>query len=950
MTYRPAHSRPEPAGRALGTFRYAWRQLVATPALFLVAVVVGLGTLLVTAVPRLVEQVGDDDLREAISIAEPEQRHLVIAAQTRVPGASPRVPFRWFDFESEQIVEAMPPVVADLIEDQQFIFDTPDFRTSSFPDEQEGPFPTFLTFRYQEELDRHMTVIEGRLPEARRPVSLLRGSECPEGDPLDVDDFELDIAVDCRRTDVRVFEVAISAVTAETMGVAVGDQLMLNPNLDDRLWFTSFDGGPPLLSVIVSGLVEFTDESDPYWFDDNRLHAPTIVENADFRRIFAHAVIAPDQYMALVRAIPSVDWDHEWRYFVDGSRIDAADADELIGELRRFDPPKGELRTRLDELLRDFQERRRLAVQLTSTGTLGLGVATLVSIAVFSMLGAARLRPATVLARGRGSDRALSIVIEALRALILIVPAAVVGAGLALWLAGDAPASTGLLSAGAFGVATAGLVTLMGAPVALRPLGPLQARRHELARPDPRAVVGQILVVILAAGAVVLVRGRSAPDPAAGDPDFDALAAATPALLAVGAGIVALHVTSAVVRLLSGLSGRSRSAVTFIALRRLRATAGAATVPVLVIVVATAMAVFGTVVQTSIRDGQAERSWDVVGGDYRIERIIQGGTVSSSIDLSSAGLDAIARATRMEDVSAIGVEGASRPLVLVVESGDWREVLRGAGIDVDALLRLRDPVNGAVPAITSSTWNSADAPAPGTRFDIRGALIDATVEVVANVGSMPSLPTGEAFIVVDANAVRANDPARSIPLTAIYASGPEGLEPRIEDALGLLAPITQVTSRSDVADEITAFPLVNWTQRGMLVVSGLAIVVAAAAAATWVGLAAARNRRELGIVATLGLTRRQAARLVVAEHLPLAAIAVAVGALAGIGATQLLQQSLNVQAFTGHEETVDIAVSAQSVVVAAVAVAAALALAITTFVVTQRDATVRAMLKIGDET
>ena len=76
----------------------------------------------------------------------------------------------------------------------------------------------------------------------------------------------------------------------------------------------------------------------------------------------------------------------------------------------------------------------------------------------------------------------------------------------------------------------------------------------------------------------------------------------------------------------------------------------------------------------------------------------------------------------------------------------------------------------------------------------------------------------------------------------------------------------------------------------------------------------------------------------------------AVGALAGIGATQLLQRSLNVQAFTGHEETVDIAVSAQPVVVAAVAVAAALALAITTFVVTQRDATVRAMLKIGDET
>ena len=186
--------------------------------------------------------------------------------------------------------------------------------------------------------------------------------------------------------------------------------------------------------------------------------------------------------------------------------------------------------------------------------------------------------------------------------------------------------------------------------------------------------------------------------------------------------------------------------------------------------------------------------------------------------------------------------------------------------------------------------------------------------------------------------------------TAIYASGPEGLEPRIEDALGLLAPITQVTSRADVTAQITAFPLINWTQRGMLVVSGLAIVVAAAAAATWVGLAAARNRRELGIVATLGLTRRQAARLVVAEHLPLAAIAVAVGALAGIGATQLLQRSLNVQAFTGHEETVDIAVSAQPVVVAAVAVAAALALAITTFVVTQRDATVRAMLKIGDET
>lgn len=951
MRHRPAHSRPEPSGRPLGVLRYAWRQLSATRALYLVALVVALGTLLVSAVPRLIDEVGRDDLRQSIADAEPEQRNLVVEAETRVPGASPRVPFRWFDFEAERIFEAMPPVVADLVDGQQFIFDTPDFRTSSFPDEQEGPFPTFLTFRYQQDLDRHMTVVEGALPQPRRPVSILRGSECPPGDLLAVEEFEFDVAVDCRRTDVPVFEVAISPITAELMDVVVGDQLMLSPNLNDRLWFTgTFHSEPPLLSVVVSGLVDFTDASDPYWFGDDRLHAPTIVENADFRLIFGHAVVAPEEYMPLVRAIPGVEWDHEWRYFVDASRIDAGDAERLIGELRLLDPPKGEFRTRLDVLLSDFLERRRLAVQLSSMGTVGLGAATLVSIAVFSMLGAARLKPTTVLARGRGSGRGRSLGYEALRAAILVAPAAVIGHALAVLLVDDAGAAGGRAPALIFAAGAVALLTAAGSPAAVRPLGPLQSRQRELAPSDPRTLVAQLLVVALAAGAAFLVRGRGVAEPQVGDPEFDLLLAATPALLAVAAGIVALHLTSIALRLVGGLGDRSRSIVAFLAVRRLRSVAGSSAVPVLVIVAATAMAVFAIVVQTSIGDGQRERSWEVVGGDYRIERTIEGGTVSSSIDLSDTGLTAVATATLMEDAAVFGVEGASRPRVLLVESRDWHEVLAGSGIDLDVLLGLRPAGGGAVPAVVSSNWSSVDAPGEGTRFDVRGPRIDTTVEVIAHVDSMPSLPVGEPFIVVDVNAVRAMDPGRSIPATTIYAGGAEGLTADIEEALGLLAPISDVTSRHALHDDITGSPLTAWTQRGLLITGALAIVVAAAAAATWVAMTAARNRRDLGIIATLGLHRGQAAWLVVAEHLPLALVAVTLGAAVGATTADLLERSLNVRAFTGHEDTAELAISAQPIIVVTLGVAAALGFAITTFVFTQRDSTVRAMLKIGDET
>ena len=276
------------------------RQLRTSPSLLSVSAMVLIGTLLVAVAPRLIDQVSDDDLRGAVAEARPQQRNINVRSETRLGGASNSIPFRWLGIEGDRIRDEMPEALGALISDQQFLFDTPSFRMSSFPEGVEGPFPTFFTFRYQEDLDRELTVVAGRLPEARDAVEMLRGRDCPD-DVLAVEDFDEAELLDCEVEDVPVFEVAVTAETAEIMGVALDDHVLLDPNLDDRLWFTGpLRSRPPLIILAFSAIVELTDENDAYWHGDTALHRPRITENADFRLIFATGIMRPDQYRRLL--------------------------------------------------------------------------------------------------------------------------------------------------------------------------------------------------------------------------------------------------------------------------------------------------------------------------------------------------------------------------------------------------------------------------------------------------------------------------------------------------------------------------------------------------------------------------------------------------------------------------------------------------------------------------
>src|SRR5690606_18293206 len=109
--------------------------------------------------------------------------------------------------------------------------------------------------------------------------------------------------------------------------------------------------------------------------------------------------------------------------------------------------------------------------------------------------------------------------------------------------------------------------------------------------------------------------------------------AAVPILLGLATGLAALRLYPLPVRFLAWLGSLRRDLVLFVGLRRVAGQAASLRRPLLVILLAVALAVFSTVIQRSISEGQIESAWQDVGAAYRVEPPLPGGTLSGAIDL-----------------------------------------------------------------------------------------------------------------------------------------------------------------------------------------------------------------------------------------------------------------------------------------------------------------------------
>jgi putative ABC transport system permease protein len=926
------------------------RQIVAAPgAAVTIFVAVLLTALFVTAVPRLLERVSTDDLRESLTEAEPEERNLTAESVGRLVAGNGGNPFVNVVSRGEGLLQrGIPESVKSVVTETHFVVESAQFSVSSFPDGVEGPFPTFFRFRHQDGIEGEVELVAGSMPALRDPIPMLVGQQCPD-DPLHTEGFVERQDIECRVVDTPVFETAITVETAEAMMLGVGDQVLIHPDTADILWGLGALGQQEGYVLAISGIVELSDIDVAIWFADPALHRPRIRENPDFRLIFATGIMAPSAYAEILSAAPLGDFRYTWRYFVDPALVEADEAEALRADVDKILPQQGEtVVTFLPELIDEYLERRALTVRLMSTAVAGLVAAGVGAVLVLAALIAERHSRSTVLIRDRGASRGQLALTSLYSGILLVVPASIVGYLVtAALLGGTDPLAPGRGSA-AIAAGGAAAVVVANSPLVFRRLGALR-RLDSMTQPrSTKRIVLEVFVLVAAVAAVALLRRRGMAD-APPSLELDPLLAVAPALIGVAVGIILIRLVRPVMRALSWIGARGRALVAFIGLRRLVEVSPASRAPTLVILLSVAVALFSSVVQTSLERGQEEHSWQLIGADFRVEGHRTGVPLTGVDPEALAAGSRWAEAVLVPDVEVLGAAQSPVVRLLAVDIASYREVVEGSPVDLAALEPLTDPGDVAVPVLVSEDWPAQASPSPGTQLSLEMGTVDPAVVVAGVVDRFPSLSPGIPFIVMDLARLRQTMGDLPVRTTTLLLQSPPEASEQIEGRLRSMYALAGFRSRHQVADDLAGDPFALWVDRGLAVVLYMGVGFAAIAAVSLLTVTAARRRRDLGYLRTLGLAPSQATAITVWEQMPTVLLATGVGAVTGALTARLLAPALDIESFTGGLFPAEIVVEPLPIIVTTAVVMAVLGVAVAIFVLATRTEDYGRLLKVGDE-
>ncbi|MGP4021864.1 FtsX-like permease family protein [Actinomadura sp. 3N407] len=652
--------------------------------------------------------------------------------------------------------------------------------------------------------------------------------------------------------------VMVSKRYADRLGYKAGDRLNLGE-----------------VHVTISGLFEPVNPADPFWAPRARTLHP-VKESLGSQGLQADAgtaLIGPGGYARLTRAT-TMEFTFSWRFPVREHAIGAGEARDIAADLDAFRSAVAGRRvlsctvvTALDDRLNEFAGRLH-----TARSVLGLALGGLAAVAFGVLLLAAgllgeRLRPVLGTMRARGASlRQLAVPVCGLAALA-VVPSAVAGYAAGRLLGAGPPQTSSVV---AVAVLIAGVIAVSAVTV-LRERGLGADRRDDLvaARPSRRRLVLDALLVALAVIGVVLLRGRGR------DAGTDPLIAAVPVLLGAALGVLVLRAYPYLLRAAWPFLRRRSGAVAFLGLARASRQSLVGTLPLVVLLLAAAIAGFAATVDTALRTGQERASWAEVGADARI----------AAGPLDDAALGRI-RAVR-------GVTGVvpARVVTNVTSQADPAP-MTVIGVDLDAYRELAPDMPGVPDA--SGVWVSASASrllGSGAVTLSRPGLTPLRVTPSGRIERFPGLDAGSAFVVVPHTMLA---DAKGFP-SQVFVAGHD-LDTK---ALGATVPGRDIRIRQDVLSGMTRLPLasvVHDTFRDGALIGGayglLAVLLVLVVGARARGRTIARLR-------ALGLSRRQSRGLALAEIAPVLLCAVGAGWVLGLLLPEITGPVVDLRPYTG---------------------------------------------------
>ncbi|GAA2700378.1 FtsX-like permease family protein [Actinoplanes palleronii] len=865
--------------------------------LLLLAVLGGLTAFLVSGPARLANGRTDDGLRGDIRAMAAVNRDITFTGM--LPDGE--VSSATEGGRLGEIRQAMPAPLPDLVGGAWYLAESGKvsvIRTGNTP----GTCPNLATVRYEPATDRAVTIVDGRMPESGEIADVIVGEDA-----------------------------------AKTFGLKVGDSFRLLARFGST-------------RVRVTGVFSPRDPADPIWADQKltRSQCPSPLDG-----LRDEAVLLTDERGARMAGTELADLTDRWRYRLDENRITADQVGALtkaVAVARRTPPELTSFQSGVDLTLAEFDQQVRAVRSLLAVVQAGILATAAGLILLAARLMTERRRVEFALLRARGGA-VRSVAGRTLVETLIVVPVAVALG----WLAGT------LLPGRADGfepllVGIVALLAVLAAPIQAA----LLARRPEFSghrtdeaalRPSPRRLTAEGFLVLLAAGGIYLVRRRGLDAGAGVDPYL----IGAPILLALAASVVALRVVPFPLRWAGRLAARARGAIGFLGL----SGAGRAPMhsgPLAVLVVAIATGLFTGAVTSTVSDARDRAAHLAVPADA----VVSGYFFTPETAQRIAELPHVDAAVPMLIASGATIRGDAS--VMILQAPAMLVNADTAGLDLPAVLTGARRGGDTVPAVVSPHL-AAQIGTAGT-VEVQGRAYKFTVAETAE--TVPGLFAGiRDFLVLPQQAMPVPD-FQPIQPNRILVNG-TGFDPaqvrKAADA-GQREQLKESTGRI-VEDFQLAVPsnVVTWTgYRASLENRGVdgalsftftaGMVAAAVLSLTAVALAvltgAPARGRTLSRLRTMGLSSRQGRRLLVYELIPLIAVAVLSGGLAGFALPALIGPALDLSGFTAGVSagsSLDPWFAGGVLVIAVLAVVAALAVEN----VANRRLRLGTVLRLGEE-
>ncbi|MFC4021883.1 FtsX-like permease family protein [Micromonospora sp. GCM10011542] len=872
-------------------------------------------TLLVSGVPRLVNRLAEQGLRERLTSEPAARRDLsYTSGSTSLAGGAAMSTART---RLDVLERQMPPAVRAAVAERWYSAETLPGRLTG-PDLAARNLLVDLGLRAVPGVREAGTLVEGAWPD-----------EVPDPDgPV---------------------QVALDADVARKLNLRAGSRLQLSQQLTPEV--------PLLAPVVVVGLFRPANRSDGIW--DALPPLLRIIEpQGDGEPFVAQAVVTPATLDRQVAEAWPVRFG--WRYRLGASTIDPRRLDELIDglqQLQRQAPADAKLTQGVDVPLRAFAAEVDAARTLLAVIAAGV-LATLAGLIVLAAtLAVRRRRSEFALLRARGGAATAGARRSLAESLLVVPPAALLG-----WWLGTLTPGTPDPTAGY--AVTATVLVCLALPLAALAVPAGGGARRDLVRlrPSARRLTVEVFLLVLAGLAAVLLRRRGLTLG-----EVDPLLVSVPVLLAVAAAVLALRAYPWPLRLVSRLAARTRGSVAFLGTARAGRSAVAA--PLVVVVLAIGTAAFCAVVAAGVEASRDRAAEQVVPADA----LIEGERFAPDTPAELGRLPGVRAATPVLRESAqplatdaLGTDARiGQTTALLVDGPGLAETIRLSGVDVPVPAALRTARAGAgpLPAVVSPALAAdlAEAGLSGSAFvAVQGQRYE--LRVAGTADSFPLLPaTTDRFVILPWQALPARN-TEPVPTSVLVAgdrldaevlrqAGDEG-QARYQRTGAVTArerPIgVTVSTRADVRRDLG-----DGGANGVLAFGFLAGAAGGTAlgllAIAFTVLAGARARGQvLSRLRTLGLSRRQWRGLLLVELTPLVGVAVLTGALVGAVLPLLLNPVLGLSAFTSG---VPVRVAFEPGLVAAVLALGALALgfAVAVEALNNRRLRLGEVLRLGEE-